>query len=470
MLGLLSVPLLAQTPNRGAKTDSADPESAEGFAGKDAEKQKILEWKRQTLVGAYDQVGRKNAKWDEAARKALEAFARLDVDSDRDQILGLLATNYTAAIAAGCDDPLILYARARYLPRGERMTLSGRADAYRQAADGMEGSRYSSYWKFFATVLASAQLRARDGANASPEADRFWRMATNHLQSALSDSSIPAAEIYDACNTAFRNSAAGDDEAAYECFEKPLFRKWPNDSLPWLIKGNAFIEFAWHARGRGFIETVTAEGGKGFSRNLAVAEEALGQAWKLNTNDVRIPRAMMRVELGQGKGRDRMELWFQRAMAIDPNNYDVCEAKRFYLEPRWHGSAEDMVAFGRECVQSKQWGGKIPLILVAAHKAIPVYLEDPERTNYWKQPEVWPDIKSAYEKYFANHQNDSIQRQEYAVLAFKCEQWAEFSRQVPLFGTVDYSIFGGRRAYERMVRQANLLSGAPRGGRRGRRN
>jgi hypothetical protein len=240
--------------------------------------------------------------------------------------------------------------------------------------------------------------------------------------------------------------------------------------MPWLIKGRAHTEMAWHARGNDYAYAVTDEGWRLFEKNLDVAATALEQAWKLNPKDVRIPLAMMTVELGQGKGRERLELWFQRAMTIDPDNTAACQSKEYYLEPKWHGSPVEMLAFGRACVQSNQWGGKVPLTLVHAHEALAGYLDESERTNYWKRPEVWPDIKSAFEKYLAGHKDDTVERQKYALFASRCEQWAEFQRQLPLLGDVDYSLFGGRRAFNQLVREANQHSPALRGGRRGRRN
>ena len=64
-----------------------------------------------------------------------------------------------------------------------------------------------------------------------------------------------------------------------------------------------------------------------------------------------------------------MELWFDRAMELDPNDYDACYYKLYYLEPKWYGSVKDMLDFGRECVDSKVWGGRVPLVLTDAHYA-----------------------------------------------------------------------------------------------------
>ena len=83
-----------------------------------------------------------------------------------------------------------------------------------------------------------------------------------------------------------------------------------------------------------------------FRERLARAEVALERAWRLDPNNARAATQMLIVELGQGKGRTHMEEWFRRAMKADPGNYSACSRKLYYLEPKWYGSEEEMLAFG----------------------------------------------------------------------------------------------------------------------------
>jgi hypothetical protein len=171
---------------------------------------------------------------------------------------------------------------------------------------------------------------------------------------------------------------------------------------------------------------------------------------------------MIWVELGQGQGRKRMELWFNRAMDLDPNNYDACSAKCLYLEPKWYGSIGEMLAFGRECVENKKWGGRVPLVLVDAHWDIPLYyLAGEEKTNYWTRPQVWPDIKAAYERFFELHPEAIGYYHNYALYAYKCEQWNKLNELIPKLGAVNYDFFGGRVEFGKMVRLAKEHAGNP---------
>ena len=175
---------------------------------------------------------------------------------------------------------------------------------------------------------------------------------------------------------------------------------------------------------------------------------------------------MMWVELGQGKGRDRMELWFQRAMEADPNDYDACNTKLLYLEPKCkYGSAADMLEFGRECVQNEQWGGHVPLILMDAHVEIQQELADDDagKADYWKQPQVWTDLNSAFQRFFELNPDETGWYHNYAWYAYQAGQWATFNQLIPKLGSVNYNFFGGRDKFEQMVAEAKAHAGASKG-------
>ena len=73
-----------------------------------------LEWNRRTLEGSYDWAGKKDPRWDPAAREALDAAARM-FSFQVDPFVYLKDVHVPAkkAVDAGCDDPLILYLYAR---------------------------------------------------------------------------------------------------------------------------------------------------------------------------------------------------------------------------------------------------------------------------------------------------------------------------------------------------------------------
>ena len=191
------------------------------------------------------------------------------------------------------------------------------------------------------------------------------------------------------------------------------------------------------------------------AEDSAEAEKALNRAWELDPTNAQIAVTMIWVETGQGKGRDQMEMWFKRAMKDNPNDYDACSAKLNYIEPKWYGSTDDMLEFGRECVQNTNWGGAVPLILVDAHYSIyNQYIDPSDRTNYWKDPQVWEDISSAYERYLKNYPDDASRLAYYAGYAYHGDHWNKLNELLPKVSPDYYYLFGGTNEFNKIVQTA----------------
>jgi hypothetical protein len=163
---------------------------------------------------------------------------------------------------------------------------------------------------------------------------------------------------------------------------------------------------------------------------------------------------MIGVELGQGKGRGVMETWFKRAMEANPDNLDACKKKMYYLEPKWHGSPEDMVGFGRQLLAGGNWEALLPYELIEAHVTLAGYREKDEE-EYYKNPEVWKDVKAVYDACLKIHPDSARDRTWFAKLACWCGQYAESSRQFELLGgKADPSVFTDRAEMDKVKAEA----------------
>ncbi len=442
--------------------DSTDP-SPSAKPPRDAEKR--FEWNKNTSLGDYERAGERNAKWDEPAKKALEMFARLrsfgiSAVPDSVKTVGGLCED---AIKAGCDDPLVRYVHMRYTAGAPTRATKETALAYGAIAARIQKTQYSAIRKFYVNLRAAEAFKAAAGKNSPtpPEVHSYRMAATAYLKEALQDKTMPVSEAYDGCRDLLEATRLNkpSHEHIFNELEPRLLANWPQQASIHLLRGDYYIRYAWNARGDGWADTVTEEGWKLFGERLAKAEDALERAWKLDPADARIPVKMINLELGQGEGRDRMELWFQRAMELDPNNYSACWQKAYYLEPKWYGSSEDLLKFGRECVASSKWGGRVPLILVDAHMKLLTYVPAGKRKEYWKQPEVWKDLKAGFDKYFQLCPDANGTRQRCALYAYRCEQWEELNKQLSLLKSVDYDYFGGSEKFEEMKRLAKEHSG-----------
>jgi hypothetical protein len=424
-----------------------------------------LKWNLQTTVEAYDQIGVKDSKWDDAARKCLTAFAhsRAEKAAD-DSSLEIISTNAAAAVAAGCKDPMVNYLFIKFaMPQ----TNSKEAFANRFAvmARDMNASGYPAVRKFYANARAMDQYYYTYDTNvwSHPEMSDFNQQLYHSFADTVSDKTLPSDEAFDANDTAtylMKGASANNQQMFYDVAQQQLLKNQPNDYLPWYLKGNHEVEQAWMARGNGTGDTVTPEGAAEFQKHLVEAREDYQHAWKLNPKRSYVAIQMMTVVLGQGGDRKEMEQWFSRAMELDTNSYDACRNKMNFLDPKWYGSDEQQLAFGRECAQSTKWGGHVPLILVLAHNLINQRNEGAAQADYWKQSEVWIDMQSAYDRFFELNPEETYLYNDYALHAYEAEQWDKLNELIPKIEQVNYDRFGGKQEYDKMVRLAKEHGGS----------
>ena len=443
---------------RGSLTCEKPP-VATTWPAPDAVPEDRLEWNQRTLAGAYDAVGGKDARWDSAAREALKDFAELRSGSDTNAE-GRLQEHLQQAVAAGCPDPLISYLNLRFRHgQPDTANVEG-AQAYRQAGDDLLQSQYPPIRKFYA-ALRAAQAWMPVRPSAAREScrvyEQYLRTAFELLCTVLQDPATPMEEALDAIrdfNCVLETSEIQED-ACLPTLVDYLGQRWPASARAWLLRGDAHIRLAWNRRGSGYADTVSETGWQAFARHLDEAAEDLETSWKLDPAVPDAAVAMITVEMGQGQGRDRMELWFDRAMKADPDCYAAASHKALYLQPKWYGSVAAALAFGRECVASQEWRGEVPLILWDVHKMLANCMPSGwRRDQYWRKPGVWKDVQASFERFFELNPEARSWRQEYALYAYKCGQYDRFLDLLPTLGEVRVSVFGGPAAFERMVAEA----------------
>lgn len=416
-----------------------------------------LQWNLETLVGNYLASGHRDPAWDESATNALVKFALLRSESDNDRDARKVLADYCrTAVLQGCEDPVILYLYTRHVTGYQEGTTDQMlAEGYKKAIRSLRQYSVAPIREaYLALRTAAAVTAANSGRGTPPEVHHFRHACLQSVLRALDDPGIPTIEAYEVTNELL-GLVSRNPQQHTEFFgrlEPVLDQNWPDDALILLLKGRYHIDEAWRLRGSGTSEKVTSEGWKGFEKHLGLAEAALEKGWKLTQTNVEIPYEMMRVELGQGRGRKRLEQWFDRAMKLNTNGAGICKRKLYYLEPKWHGSFGEMLQFARECASSDIWGGEVLLMPLHAHETIAGYAKREGDTNYWKNPRIWREIKGALDRYYSRYPEDVSWRHNYAMHAYRAEDWEEFNRQLRLFSTgTNFDYFGGRETFERMV-------------------
>ncbi|MBI2929640.1 MAG: hypothetical protein HYY24_28600 [Verrucomicrobia bacterium] len=420
-----------------------------------------LAWSKELIEGGYQQAGRKDPKWDEPVVKALEdyAYRRVFRAPPAGNAPDLFQNLLKQALAAGCDDALIVYLHTRRFNRAPASANAATAAEYSRSAAALEATSYRPILKFFANLRAAQAWRAAF-AKQAPEVNQFRRAAMSHLQSVLQAEEIPAGAAFEACQELYetieQNPAQRRD--FYFGAEPCLFARWPDEGFPYYLKGKFYLAYAWEARGGGWASTVTDEGWKTFGERLKIAEQGLEKAWQLDPSLPETPVAFLRLELGQGRARERMEKWYERALAWPENHYEAVRWKLWYLEPRWHGSEQECLETARAAVRSDRFRGRVPLLLYHTHESLATYFKD-QRPGYWLEPHVWPDLKEAFTRYFDLNGDDTDWRHNYVMCAWRCQQWKTLTEEIPKLKWVNHEYFGGREAFEQMKEKAQAMVG-----------
>jgi hypothetical protein len=440
---------------------SVAPLKAKARHGASARKKELsAAWTQKTAVDAYDRVGRKDPKWDVRVHEALLLVGRAweggATYTQMREAYGLLG----AAVEAGCDDPLALYAQARMYGSLERKTAAEELKLHLDAAAAMKdkGARYHALRQCYCFARAADGLarskKTLDDAEKQQLKD-WLNLALSRFGEGAADPEVPELQIQEACQlmTVTWMTLTRDRAVGFAKIFDALTKARPDSALPLVLKGDVYINYAWDARGGGYANTVTDDGWKRMGERLTEAEAALTEAWKKNPADARAATLMIGVELGQSKGRATMETWYKRAMEADPDNLDACQKKMYYLEPKWHGSPDAMLAFGRELLAGGNWEARLPLELVSAHMTLAGYQEKPE--TYYQEEFVWKDMQAVYDRALKHNPDSTWDRSYYARMACYCGHWREAKALFDALGSrAESGAFADAAEFQRLKAQA----------------
>jgi TPR repeat protein len=398
-----------------------------------------FEWNRRTLVDPYDRIGKKNSNWDADAKEALESAARMfsaSSNPSRNEWKGIRDAAFRA-MAAGCDDPMIKHLAARG---------GGTPDEIIESGLTLEKSAYPAMRRTHGLKFTGLAIHGVNGPPPEEMRERFDRTE----------------KIYERMIPLLQESARDfPDRASFEgfsyeiLFEASALALRRRSSFPlqieWIdevikkhpsLKGSALkvrarfmTIYAWEARGSGPAAAVTPQAFQVFGQRMLEARKNLTDAWRLNSRDG-MAAAMMILNLKAIGGGDisEVKVWFDKAMKADPDNQEACANLLDYLDPRWHGTPEALIAFGRACMRSNNYRSKIPLLIVDAHYRAILFNDPNEWNRYLHTEAVWKDVKSVYDEYFKYNPDDVGERCKFATMSYHCGKYKISSEQFQLAG------------------------------------
>jgi hypothetical protein len=418
---------------------------------------KRWDWYQKNLTEIFE----KNAvhkKWVVPARAAVQAAVRrwsinYMASSDEEQIVYRKGKK---AMDLGCDEPLMCYIWAQsvwklYYADSDMPWVAYQGSvAVRQMDNDQSG--YPPIIKLETDLIGAATL-----ANVKPvskehrtEIDRLIDEAKSRFVDVLKSPDLFRPDMIYLFSLMEETSREvnGDRRLLPNSLFEQLKASRVDQSTVLTIQGNFNVNYAWDARGTGYANTVTENGAQLMAQRLERADTALEKAWQLDQTNSEAATEMLDVELGQGQGRDRMELWFNRAMTADPDNYEACAAKMNYLQPKWYGSGDEMLIFGRECFQAGNWDAGIPYMLARAHLDFAEYTNfDGNKgspADYFRNnPQAWKDLEAVYEQWPKDRPLSNHKKYSLAQVAVWTNHWDVANRMLDETDeAMDYSIWG----------------------------
>lgn len=425
--------------------------------------ERLLSWHYEMLVNGYLQHGQRDVKWDAAATNALGRFAAIRagvLDGTSSEASAI--TNFTAeALRQQCMDPMIRYLHRRR--GGQRMP--GTTNMI-EIADDLATTRYDPLLKSYAYLRAFRRLHPEGSTNPVPhEAGRARHLAFANFYDVLNEPNLPGIEFLDLAeplgNLLWNTNLV---EQYWPPIEEAITNRLMGMAEAQYVLGDKYVDFAWLARGGGWANTVSEGGWKLFGERLERGEAALRSSWHLSPTLAQVPRRMIWVCIGLGHPRPEMERWFRRGQELSSGWYDLYQGKSQYLMPKWHGSRREVVQFGRACLTDTNAVGRPRLMIVDIHEELERYFrEDDPKTgrrsqqvdlSYYRDPAVWKDIRSAFEIFFREAPEATGWHHNFALHAWRAQDWKVLNEQIPLLGEINYAYFGGKATYERMLAEA----------------
>lgn len=346
---------------------------------------------RQWLDG-YRQYGDHAQPYDATAKRLIETW----IDSN---FGGPSATNPAAIQAMASQladdpsfrDPLILTVTAvnvRYGPEQVRRL--------ERALAGFDGSRYTTYPKWYAQVTLAGYLSGQRDRVATLD-----QAAVDSFRQAFADGSLRGDDQAEIADILLTDWGAGfcdrNSEAVCNIVTgagKPF--KW----LALLLQGDREIGVAWKARGKDYAVKVSEAGWQGFAQHLDVARKCLTEAWELRPDLPHAATRMVTVAMGDSTGEEMRE-WFDRATAAQLDYPKAWSSMRWGLRPRWNGSAEAMLAFGIEALDTKRFDTDVPRQFFSTVLDLEAETRHAPGERLFGRADIWPHLQRMYEGYIA---------------------------------------------------------------------
>jgi hypothetical protein len=416
----VAVALLAMAPTLRAQTE----EQAATIARNKALVKADNAWIAAAMIAAYMKQGIHDPEWDGAVRVALTNYLAVSDDAaERARFNRTTKDALARAIGAGCTDPMILLIKRRvdYMdsPRYPPDFIPGLLSDFEK----IRKRKYDPVVTFtlaptVAQLIYNSDIRGGYASVVSLCNETVQAIPAVVGQYHL-DGYVIESTLFELQN--LYNLLGGPFYSEYMLYW-PLKKALPDSYLPYLFQGIHYAgylvyyqpEFSQQA------DAMTAEIHR-------MAREDLEIAYQKHPKSLNVIVYRMTCTSDPAD----FELWYNRGMALSPENVVLHESKLNWL--RKNGSADEAEQFARACLDDAKLNPKLAHVLIDYHYQMSWSSGD-EDDSYFQRPQVFADCASAYGIYFRAFPSDEAMHCEYAILACKALQWRIARQQFALAG------------------------------------
>jgi hypothetical protein len=254
-----------------------------------------------------------------------------------------------------------------------------------------------------ATALFSRYADRREGINLRPplqklELEWFERSLTDGSYGPDDDVVLTWQLMYGVSADFVRRSNPGVSEAIDRA-------DWIDPWVKLHFSGLKHQRAAWAARGPGFANEVKPENWEPFHKESTLARRDLEESWRVRPVRPEAAYEMIAVSSGARRAGEDERFWFDRVVKAQMDFVFAYEAMWVHLLPRWGGSYEQMLAFGREALATGRFDTEVPAQLLF----IVLRIREDQRAEtggaggrpIFEWPETGPLLERMFEGYLA---------------------------------------------------------------------
>ena len=121
-----------------------------------------------------------------------------------------------------------------------------------------------------------------------------------------------------------------------------------------MVYVDVLLSEAWMYRGKGYAYKVRKEDWKPFHEKIEEAKSYLTKYVRFKKIDPRWYEQMITIAKAEGWEVDKFYALLDEALTVDPQFYEIYFRAINFLQPRWHGSAEEIEKFATYATKKSQ--------------------------------------------------------------------------------------------------------------------